>query len=132
MQIVCTSRLSSPWYHAWLLGSFVLSFSSSSSSFFSRSISLRPPNIYKKPQQLNKRHSYIVSLSKLCMIEALKGNKQRRLFGYLEVAEVRANTPPLTGKQEQKGYEGYYKKTVESPVFPQTGPGQKAKVWVCH
>lgn len=42
--MLSTSRLSDPWYHAWLLGSSVLSFSSSSSSFLRDSISFRPPN----------------------------------------------------------------------------------------
>jgi len=39
-----TSRPSGPWNHAWLVGSSVPSFSSSSSSFFNESMSLRPPN----------------------------------------------------------------------------------------
>ena len=41
---VLTSLLTGPWYQAWLLRSSVLVLSSSSSSFFRASISLRPPN----------------------------------------------------------------------------------------
>lgn len=80
-----TSRLIGPWYQAWLLMSSVLSFSSSSSSFFRESIPLLLPDTCQSRTQIRATpHIHTGQSTSLttchCMCRNLKRHAEKELM----------------------------------------------------